>query len=228
MDLFKFTPPSWTIKADSKKPAKPIDAEYKLINPTKEINTEYTLIKSESLEYLYSDNRSVDTSDRATEVTVRMFWYEQLQESKLDLLRSLVDTPVLGGIAPNYYATIKDINEKIQMAVCKFSDNLTESEKKLKEERMLSSFTEISRYMPHLSRSDASFFVDDQSDGVGVTIKKDGTLSLLVDSESQVKFSYASKARFGGLFRITGTAKMTKDFRNSEKIQLLLNLLESK
>lgn len=195
----------------------------------RELPAEYTVINNNFDVPAYSYKVDVRLATHAAmEVQCKRDWYVHLEEHLTTNAAELISSAMNSEIPKHYLETFASISEKVNLAICKFSDALSEIERTNKRQRLLSSMAEISRYIPELSKIESNFFVDDQTDGVGVTIKKDGTLSLLVDSASQVKFSYASKAEFGGLCRITGTAKMTKDYRNSDKIKLLLNLLENK
>jgi hypothetical protein len=115
--------------------------------------------------------------------------------------------------------------QRLEQALQKNLDSLKISERAEKEEKLLSSLSEFCRYMPDIDRPDANFFIDSDAGGVGVTIKRNGTLSLLVHTKGAVDFSYASKAKFGGLVRITGTAKFTANNKNSEHVKSLLDFL---
>ncbi|WP_130930671.1 hypothetical protein [Pseudomonas sp. Sample_24] len=120
------------------------------------------------------------------------------------------------------------VYKRLEHAVYCRLKKFEEEESAKQEEKLLSSLSEFCRYLPDLDRPDANFFVDEKTGGVGVTIKKSGTLSLLVHAPGSVDFSYASKGRFGGLVRITGTAKLTKNIENSEHIKSLLEFLGGK
>lgn len=122
----------------------------------------------------------------------------------------------------------ESFHRRLEHAIQNRLQTIEDIEKAEQEERILSSLTEFCRYVPDLDQPNANIFVDESTGGIGVTIKKSGTLSLLVHTAGSVDFSYASKAQFGGLVRITGTAKFTKNIKNSEHIKSLLGLLEGK
>lgn len=127
-----------------------------------------------------------------------------------------------------YELAIEKIQIKILESIEKNFKSLAEADRSIKEQKLLESLTEICRYIPDLDRPDASFFIDKKTCGIGVTIKRSGTLSLLVHDEGKVEYSLASNAKYGGLFRMTGVAKITKEIKNSEYIKVLLGMIESK
>lgn len=129
---------------------------------------------------------------------------------------------------PQYQLAIEKIQIKILESIEKNFKSLSSLERDDKEKKLLASLSEICRYIPDLDRADASFFVDKKTCGIGVTIKKSGTLSLLIYDEGKVEYSLACNAKYGGLFRMTGIAKTTKNKKNSEHIKALLGLIESK
>jgi hypothetical protein len=160
----------------------------------------------------------------------RLEWYCTLaQESfKPKISNNKINLFVEGSDNGLYESAIAKIQIKILETIEKSFKALVKEERVAKERKLLESLAEICRYIPDLDRPDASFFIDKKTCGIGVTIKKSGTLSLLVHDEGKVEYSLASSAKFGGLFRMTGVAKTTKEVRNSEHIKALLGLIESK
>lgn len=160
----------------------------------------------------------------------RLEWYCTLTQDsfKPNIKNNKIDLFLEGSSNGLYESAIAKIQIKIFETIEKSFKTLVEAERVAKERKLLDSLAEICRYIPDLDRPDASFFIDKKTCGIGVTIKKSGTLSLLVHDEGKVEYSLASSAKYGGLFRMTGVAKTTKEVRNSEHIKVLLGLIESK
>ncbi|WP_122499717.1 hypothetical protein [Pseudomonas viridiflava] len=131
--------------------------------------------------------------------------------------------------AVKVYASITDlIQTKAQDYIDLVKLNHDRDTALILENSLLKSLKEFCRYIPDLNNQDASYFIDQKTVGIGATIKKSGTLSLLVHEPGCVDFSYARRAKHGGLVRITGTANFTQYTKNSEYLGIILGLVEGK
>lgn len=160
----------------------------------------------------------------------RNLWYLKIETGDvtpcIDEFNALV---VARGEAKNMYPCVADlIQTKAQDYIDGLKNDNTIDDLLLLQASLLSSMKEFCRYIPDLSNHDASYYIDSKTLGIGATIKKTGTLSLLVHEPGCVDFSYARRAKHGGLVRLTGTANFTQHIKNSEYIDLILGLIEGK
>lgn len=161
--------------------------------------------------------------------TLRSEWYSLISQSSFK--PTFANTKLVFFLEPDmekHTCISNSFQKRLEHAISCRLQKADAEEREKQEGRILSSLAEFCRYIPDLDRPNANVFIDDRTGGVGITIKKSGTLSLLVHTAGAVDFSYASKGRFGGLIRITGTAKLTKNVQNSEHISTLIGFLEGK
>lgn len=88
---------------------------------------------------------------------------------------------------------------------------------------ILSALGQLTRYLPDLQKKQPNYFLDIETHKIGVTIQNEGTLTLLIGSNSEVEYSYAQRQEKGTV-RISGIAKLTTNIKNSRNIWKILNL----
>ncbi|WP_122280881.1 hypothetical protein [Pseudomonas syringae] len=160
----------------------------------------------------------------------RNLWYVKIERG--DIIPCINENNELSLACAEISRVYPTITKLIQTKAQDYIDGLKHNYEKIDasrlEESLLKSMKEFCRYIPDLNNQDASYYIDSQTLGIGATIKKSGTLSLLVHEPGCVDFSYARKARHGGLVRVTGTANFTQYTKNSEYIDIILGLVEGK
>jgi len=93
---------------------------------------------------------------------------------------------------------------------------------------MLASLKQVLRYFPELAKHDGEVFIDYDTNFFGIIYKKTrygrGTLNLLIQDKNEIMFSYAHKIKRIGA--ISGTARFSKAFANSEDIRKIFQLMD--